>query len=182
MCVGLGLNMAGPGRGQGQVNHSLVLSERTPKAWLLARPFRHRPLGRLDPVRPISDGEPDAFAIEAQPAHRVSATARLPDGHDPQGLDGGQRVVVPFLVELPLALLEEVTARRVRVVWVRTGARTGRESAAESEKSVDKYGGANLARPSWKSLMKCSLLRTQTSDTPAEVQGQEGAARVGYRT
>lgn len=45
------------------------------------------------------------------PALRVTATARLANRHDAQGLDGCQGVMVDFLIKKPLALLEEVVPR-----------------------------------------------------------------------
>lgn len=95
----------------------------------------------LQPMEPHLDRKTDALT-GIVPALRVAAAASLPDGHDSEGLDRRQVMVVLFLVKQPLGLLEEVVARRVGVVGVRARARPAGKPAAQSKERVDQDGRA----------------------------------------
>lgn len=71
------------------------------------------------------------------PALRVTAAARFANRHDAQGLDGCQGVMVDFLIEEPLAFLEEVVPRRVGVVGVGSCHGLCGESTAKGQQRID---------------------------------------------
>jgi hypothetical protein len=67
------------------------------------------------------------------PALRIPTAAGFSDGHDTESLDGGERVVILFNVEQPLAFLKEVIPRCIGIVGISSCVWLTREPATQGQ-------------------------------------------------
>lgn len=152
--------------------HILVKGKCTPKGGRPDRNLIHVSRSRCL-VKTHLNGQPDTLA-GIVPALRVSSTARLADGHDAQSLDDGQRMLVRLIIQQPQRLLEEVVARRVRIVGKlpRHGLRG--KPTAQGQQGIDQNGRAVSMPPVSKVPEEMLLAEGRESGVlPAKVQGQQ---------